>query len=68
MKFRTLFLCATALAALGGCASVEPGARLAEDERYYCRPGSMLKYRKPLPAAFPGYWIPMPEGGSCKGY
>jgi hypothetical protein len=57
-----------ALAVLAGCAAVEPPAKLADDERYYCRPGSMLKYRKPLAAAFPGYWVPMPPGGSCKGY
>lgn len=57
-----------ALVVLAGCATVEPPAPLADDERYYCRPGSMLKYRKPLPAAFPGYWVPMPPGGSCKGY
>jgi hypothetical protein len=56
------------LVVLAGCATVEPPVPLAEDERYYCRPGSMLKYRKPLPAAFPGYWVPMPPGGSCKGY
>ena len=57
-----------AFGVLAGCASVEPPAALADGERYYCRPGSMLKYRKPLAAAFPGYWVPMPPGGSCKGY
>ena len=57
-----------ALAVLAGCATVEPPAKLADGERYYCRPGSMLKYRKPLAAAFPGYWVPMQPGGSCKGY
>jgi hypothetical protein len=58
----------TALAALAGCTVLDPARPLADNERYYCRPGSLLKYRHPLPSAFPGYWIPMPPGGSCKGY
>jgi hypothetical protein len=25
-----------------------------------------LKYRKPVETRWPGYWIPMRPGGSCK--
>ena len=56
------------LGLLAGCAGLQPAASSSDDPRYYCRPGSMLKYTEPLAPAYPGYWIPMPRGGSCKGY
>lgn len=65
MRICLLIAC---LATLLGCATVEPAEPLAANERYYCRPGSMLKYKRPAGSSFGGYWVPMPIGGSCKGY
>ena len=63
-----LTLAAASFAALAGCAMPGPATPLAENERQYCRPGSMLKYRRPQAGGFGSYWIPLPPGGSCKGY
>ena len=69
MRVRVSVICsAMALTLLGGCASFGSDEQAAKEERYYCRPGSMLKYKRPVGSAFAGYWIPMPDGGSCKGY
>ena len=69
MRARMGMVCGVvALALLGGCASFGSAESTAKEKRYYCRPGSMLKYQRPVGSAFAGYWIPMPEGGSCKGY
>ena len=51
---------------LSGCSTFEAAQPLASNEQYVCQPGSALKYRKPVETRWPGYWVPMRPGGSCK--
>lgn len=51
---------------LTGCSAFQAAEPLAANEQYVCQPGSALKYRKPVETGWPGYWVPVRPGGSCK--
>lgn len=53
---------------LAGCSAFRAAEPLAADQRHVCRPGSALKYRQSVDAAWPHYWIPSRPGGSCRSY
>lgn len=54
------------VASLAGCGVLQPAEPIGADERYVCKAGSALKYRKPIDAGWPEYWLPRGPGGTCK--